>query len=105
MPEPGGRQIDVLDVVHHVHVRNGVGVPREIKIVARRNVVAEEDLAGVEVGDDQVQVVDQLDAGDGIAGRVGPDQRDAQGLVLGRAATAETYRVWLWPVASALVGS
>ena len=38
----------------------------------------------VEVGDDEVQVVDELEAGGGVAGRVGPHQRDAQRLVGGR---------------------
>ena len=70
-------QENVLDVVDDIDRGRRVGVPRHVGIVARQNVVAEEHIAGVEISDDEIQVVDQLGAGDGIAGRIGPDQGEA----------------------------
>ena len=79
-----GREKYILDVVHQVNIGRRVGVPGLVKVVARGDVVAEIDQArGVKVSDNQIQVVDQLDAGDRVAGRVGPNQGDAQGLAGG----------------------
>src|ERR1035437_7545684 len=78
----GRREEDILYVVHRVNVGNQIGVPGQVEVVAGGNVVAEiDEVRIVEVGDDQIQVIDQLDAGDWVPGRVSPDQRNAQGQV------------------------
>src|SRR5207245_797448 len=78
------REVDVLDIIDHVQARNGVSVPGQIEIVAGQNVVAEKDVALhgvgiVEVGDNEIEIVDQFSAGQRVAGRVGPNQGHAQG--------------------------
>ena len=79
----GGEQ-DALDVVHPVHIGHRIGIPRLVKIVAGADIVAEVNQVGaIQVGDHQVQIVDELDAGDRVAGRVSPDEGDAQRLGLG----------------------
>src|ERR1035438_422908 len=60
---------------------NQVRVSTLVEIAAGGNVIAQIDEVGfVQVGDDQIQVIDQLDAGDRVPGRVSPHKRDAQGL-------------------------
>ena len=79
----GGGEKDVLDVIHLVNVGHRIGNPGQIKIVPGGDVVAEVNQVGaLEVGDDEVQIVDELDAGDRVARRVGPDEGGAQGLGL-----------------------
>ena len=82
-----GREIDVLNVVDEIQIRQTVRVPLNIEIRAGLDVVAEINQRRgrvVQVCDDQVQVVHQLDAGGGISRRISPDQRHAQRLVLRR---------------------
>ena len=72
------RQQNVFDVVDRVQIRRIVRVPRLAETEVRRNVVAEINITGVHIGDDEIQIVDQLDRGGGIAGRVRPHQRRLQ---------------------------
>ena len=46
--------------------------------MVRPDVVAIIDIGVVHVGDDQIKVVDELDGGGGVAGRIGPREREAQ---------------------------
>ena len=77
--------LDVVDRVEDrigdplLHHLEGVGARPPHGVAAAGEVVADEHLTGDRVGDDEVEIVDQLDAGGGIAGRVGPHQREVEG--------------------------
>src|SRR6185312_870980 len=86
-----GKRLDVhvLHVVDIVDLCGGIGVPRIGKAAPETDIIAvinKRYLLGVvnrvEIGDDQIQVVHELDAGGGISGRIGPDQRYAQRIGL-----------------------
>jgi len=77
----GWRKVNILDIVHHVQVGDQIGIPRLVKLHAGSDVIAVvNEVRVVEIGNNQIQVVDELNAGNRIAGRVGPDKRDAQGI-------------------------
>src|SRR5208283_5456082 len=66
--------VNILIVVHHVDVGRCVGIPYLVKVVPAGNVVSEIHVTVVQVGHHQDQIVDELGAGNGIAGRIGPNQ-------------------------------
>ena len=73
-----GSDIDVLDVVHGIQIGRRVRVPRECERARAGDVIAEIDVAGVEIGDDEIKVVDELDACRRISRRIRVSHRDAQ---------------------------
>ena len=73
-----GIEHDALDVVQAVEAADIVGLPDRAGAHARREVVPVDHLAGDDVGDHQVEVVDQLRRGGGIARRIGPDERQPE---------------------------
>ena len=80
-----GREVDVLDVINQVKIRQSVRIPLDVEVRAGLDVVAEiHQRIGrvIEVGDHEIQIVHELDAGGGIAGRIGPDQRQSHRLIL-----------------------
>ena len=81
-------QDHVLHIVDEIEARCRVDVDRLVVIKSRGNAVAQEHLAAVQIGQDQVQVVHQFDARARIARRIGPHQGHAQGnqLAVGRQA-------------------
>src|SRR5207248_6734374 len=77
---------DVLDVVDEIERGSREGVVAAVRLIEIKtgwDVVAEEYLAAVQVGDHEVQIVHQLDPRPGVSGRIGPDQRYAQRHKLG----------------------
>src|SRR5437867_1803031 len=75
-----GSQIDILDVVDDVQVRRAVGVPRQVKNASLQDIIAEKDFALIEIGNNQIEIINELGAGGGIAGRIGPNQGNSQRL-------------------------
>src|SRR3982751_4423671 len=63
-------------------MRWAIGVPGEHGIVARQEVVAKEYIAVVEIGNNEIEIIDQLDAGSRISRRITPYQCNAQAFAL-----------------------
>ena len=57
----------------------GIGARPTRGVSGPGQVVADEHLAGDRVGHDEVQVIDQLEAGGRVARRIGPNQREVKG--------------------------
>ncbi len=70
-------QINVFHVIDHIDDRGKIRVPGQVEDALLGNVIAEIDIAGIEIGDDQVEIVDELDAGGRVAGGIGPDKSDS----------------------------
>ena len=70
------RDVGVLDVVDGIQIGRRVGVPRERERAAG-DVVAVIDIACVAIGDDEIEIVDELHTRNRIARRIRPRQRDA----------------------------
>ena len=73
-----GWQIHILDVVDDIPVRHRVCVPGQIEVVSCVDVVPVEDIPGVEIGHDQIQIVDQFCAGHRITRGIGPNEGEPQ---------------------------
>ena len=77
----GGNK-DILDVVDDIKIRRRVcGFLRIVNITRRLDVVAVINDRGcriIQVRHHQFEAVDEFDGGNGVTGRVGPRQRDAQ---------------------------
>ncbi len=52
-----------------------IGRDRVVKASIGINIVADEDIAGIEIGDNQFQAVDEFDGSGRITRRISPDER------------------------------
>ena len=82
-----GRNEDVFHVIDRIEIGQAVRIPRQVVANVRRNIVAKVhgaiiDVTGVQIGDDQVKIVDQLDGRGRIPRRIGPDQGGLQSQIL-----------------------
>ena len=83
-----GLEHHAFHVVHRVIHRIGhtrlhdldrVGARPAGRVAVAAQIIADEDLSGDRVGDHQIQVVDQLQTGGGIARRIRPDEGEMEG--------------------------
>ena len=71
-------------VIHRIgdtrlHHLDGIGARPAGRVAIAAQIIADEDLTGDRVGDHQIEVVDQLQTGGGIARRIRPDESEVKG--------------------------